>query len=143
MTVNAPLAVQPTVVWTGRRLQAAPWSETYPDPLVAEACYNMQRSPLYGLSDELLLKIMRHLDTTSLQCLRKVSRTFLRLSSSREFRCYHANDENDFNLPWQRFAFRAKDGELVRLLRQDLAHRQCFECQERVRKWSWHRYLRV
>ncbi|KAK0625945.1 hypothetical protein B0T14DRAFT_508810 [Immersiella caudata] len=52
---------------------------------------------LCSLSDDILLRIMRSADPVSLFCLRRTSRTFMRLFSDREFRSLH--DDSNKNWP--------------------------------------------
>lgn len=59
------------------------------DALVAAIFHNEQCSRLCRLPDELLLIVMKELDYLSIQCLRRASRTFLRLYSSPEFSSSH------------------------------------------------------
>ncbi|KAK0639770.1 hypothetical protein B0T16DRAFT_463410 [Cercophora newfieldiana] len=139
---RASLSVTP---WTGRKSQASKKSNACSiDPLVADIRHNMECSSLCSLPDKLLLKIMGQLDLTSLQCLRRTCRTFLRLSSSSQrFRSHHTNDGDDFRLPWQSFSFWTKDRELIRRLERDSSNRRCLECRDRVTRWSWHTYQSV
>jgi len=103
----------------------------------------MECCALCRLPDKVLLRIMGQLDLTTVQCLRRTCRTFLRLSSSQKFRNYHTDDGDGFRLPWQPFAFWIKDSELIRRLKQDSSNRRCSECRDRVERWSWHAYQSV
>ncbi|KAK3370901.1 hypothetical protein B0T24DRAFT_667687 [Lasiosphaeria ovina] len=125
MIVTTLLGVGPNTTWTGH------------------VQHNTGRSHLCGLPDKPLLNIMRRLDPTSLQCLRRTSRVFLRLSSSPQFRRYQTVNCSEYNLPWKSFTFRRKDSELLRLLHEDSANSRCVECRKRVEQWSWHAYQSV
>jgi hypothetical protein len=59
------------------------------DALVAAAYHNFNCSPLCSLPEDLLVQIMQHLNPLSMQCLRRVSRLFLRLYCSPEFADTH------------------------------------------------------
>jgi hypothetical protein len=61
------------------------------DPLIADGYHNLICSPLCRLPEELLLDIMKRLDLVSIQCLRRVSRLFLRLYCSPPFRGCHCD----------------------------------------------------
>lgn len=64
------------------------------DPLIAAAVHNSTCSPLCSLSEEILVEIMTYavLCPTSLQCLRRTSRVFLRLYCSKVFAPTHRLD---------------------------------------------------
>ena len=79
-TVNAP----PSAAALGANHHV----ETH--PLTAPMFHNSTRSPLAGLPDAILLRIMGHVDDVSLFCLRRTCRTMLRLFSNRQF--WHLQD---------------------------------------------------
>ena len=99
------------------------------DPLVASAYKNFTSSPLCRLPDELLLEIMKYLDPVELCCLRRVSRIFLRLFGSWEFRSHQLDKLG----PWVREGALAADQQkrLRRLLRRDKQGRYCSACLRR------------
>lgn len=59
------------------------------DPLIAPMHHNAMHSPLCGLPESILLRIMSLTDHVSLFCLRRTCRTFMRLFSDRQFRRLH------------------------------------------------------
>jgi len=79
------------------------------DPLVTAAQYNIRRSALYQLPEELLLNIMSHLDPIGIFCLRRTGRLFLRLFSSYNFDYLH--DHESFFEPGPHAAQKLPTGE--------------------------------
>ncbi len=86
----------PPTSWGGHRMDVSrpckcladpiTWANvTKMDPLIAAGFHNLTCSPLCRLPEELLLDIMERLDMPSIQCLRRVSRLFLRLFCSPVF----------------------------------------------------------
>ncbi|KAK3935548.1 hypothetical protein QBC46DRAFT_297878 [Diplogelasinospora grovesii] len=142
-TISEKPVVALVAAWTGRKTQE-PASQLDRDLLVADALNNMSRSHLCGLPDIVLLRIMKLLDPTDLQCLRRTSRVFLRLFSSRVFRSYH--DSSPVNLSWQPFfpwtiprqGFEFWTPELRRLLQRDATNKLCADCQDGATRWEWH-----
>ncbi|KAK3339772.1 hypothetical protein B0T25DRAFT_560588 [Lasiosphaeria hispida] len=94
---------------------------------------------LLNLSEELLLEIMKHLDSTSIQCLRRTSRIFLRLFSDRSFAQWHHPNSGlpryTTKLPWYRgspaFERQAydKSSSFRYLMLLDETRKQCLSCR--------------
>lgn len=70
------------------------------DPLVKRAYHNVAVSLLCRIPDDVLHRIMAHLDTLSLNCLRRTSRIFLRLFEAHRVRGYRTHAR-----PWQCIAY--------------------------------------
>jgi hypothetical protein len=111
------------------------------DPLIAAGFHNLTCSPLCRLPEELLLDIMVQLDLLSIQCLRRVSRLFLRLYSSPIFRnsyniskSYPASYEHWYEPKYQLHDSWRKT--LPVLLNRDLTG-YCEDCQRRRIHQSW------
>ncbi|KAK3349695.1 hypothetical protein B0T25DRAFT_548729 [Lasiosphaeria hispida] len=94
---------------------------------------------LCTLPEELLLQIMRYLDPTSIQCLRRTSRIFLRLFSSPCFSHQH-NKELSIRLfsclpytPWARpsraFEAEAHTRRFIEYLERDARRNLCVSCR--------------
>lgn len=92
---------------------------------------------LLDLPEELLLEIMKLLHPTSIQCLRRADRVFLRLFSDRSFQHWH-RDPFDFpkdspSFSWLRgtatFESLAHDSVFRHLIRSNMAQKQCLLCQ--------------
>jgi hypothetical protein len=109
------------------------------DPLIAAGFRNLAHSPLCRLPEELLLDIMKRLDIVSIQCLRRVSRLFLRLFSSPTFRssCDNSNHPLDSYEHWyeptRSFTW---SKEFQVLLDKDLTD-YCENCRTRRTHPSW------
>jgi len=93
---------------------------------------------LLDLPEELLLEIMKHLDPTSLQCLRRADRIFLRLFSDPCFRRWHYSPPSKPfidtpRFPWIRgspdFENQAYTKTFRYLIQKDKTDRQCLQCQ--------------
>lgn len=99
-----------------------------PDPLAAAIIHNSRCLLLSRLPEELLLDIMDCLDPVSIFCLRRTTRTFLRLFSSQSFRELH--DKAGFFKPGPWTAQKLPQGEewfeMGRLLNRDS---YCAPCQ--------------
>ncbi|KAH9237836.1 hypothetical protein K456DRAFT_1940835 [Colletotrichum gloeosporioides 23] len=63
------------------------------DPLIAAIYRNATKSPLCGLADHILVNIMQQTDLTTACQLRRASRTFMRIFSSRLFSKWHENGD--------------------------------------------------
>ncbi|KAF4915170.1 hypothetical protein CGCF415_v001852 [Colletotrichum fructicola] len=63
------------------------------DPLIAAIYRNATKSPLCGLPDHILVNIMQQTDLTTACQLRRASRTFMRIFSSRLFSKWHKNGD--------------------------------------------------
>lgn len=67
------------------------------EPLIAAMYRNATKSPLCGLPDHILVNIMQQTDLTTACQLRRASRTFMRIFSSRLFSKWHKHgDGYDF-----------------------------------------------
>jgi len=92
---------------------------------------------LLDLPEEILLPIMKQMDPTSLQCLRRTSRIFLRLFSDRTFRHWHYDPTGlpptAPRFPWLRgnpeFEKLAYDKLFRYLLQEDKKQKQCMSCR--------------
>jgi hypothetical protein len=67
------------------------------DPLVAAAHYNLTQNPFCRLPEELLVEVIGLLDKCSVECLRRVSRVFLRLCVAAFPKRY---DHSPLSSPW-------------------------------------------
>ncbi|KAH0437916.1 hypothetical protein CcaCcLH18_03592 [Colletotrichum camelliae] len=70
------------------------------DPLIAAIYRNATKSPLCGLPDHILVNVMQQLDLTTACQLRRTSRTFMRIFSSRLFYEWHDRGEG-YGLLWK------------------------------------------
>jgi hypothetical protein len=119
-------------------------NEAEMDPIIAAGFHNLTCSRLCRLPEELLLDIMKRLDMTTIQCLRRTSRLFLRLYSSPVFcNSYLEHDDQRLQLEhhdhWHEPRRKRGDtwpGELQVLLDKDMAG-YCEGCQKRRRLQSW------
>ncbi|KAK3348960.1 hypothetical protein B0T25DRAFT_632582 [Lasiosphaeria hispida] len=94
---------------------------------------------LLDLPEELLLDIMKLLDPTSIQCLRRADRAFLRLFSDKSFHHWHASSSDDphcrSRFPWchgnPEFGKQAYDkpSSFRYLMHLDETRKQCVLCQ--------------
>lgn len=98
---------------------------------------------LCSLPEEILLLIMELLDPTSMQCLRRTSRVFLRLFSFPCFRGQHNRDLNGMPqssrspfFPWARasriFEAEAHTQQFIDLLERDAKKKLCSDCRARA-----------
>lgn len=104
------------------------------DPLIAAGFHNLTCSPLCRLPEELLLDIMERLDLLSIQCLRRVSRLFLRLYSSPIFHSSHEMIKSYLATHdhWDKPKYQLRDvwcKHLAVLLKRDLTD-YCQDCQQ-------------
>ncbi|CAI0648490.1 unnamed protein product, partial [Colletotrichum noveboracense] len=70
------------------------------DPLIAAIYRNATKSPLCGLADHILVNIMQQTDLTTACQLRRASRTFMRIFSSRLFSKWHKNGDGHKFYRW-------------------------------------------
>lgn len=98
------------------------------DPLAAAMIHNSHSLILSRMPEELLLQIMDNLDPVSIFCLRRTSRTFLRLFNSQSFKELHDKEEFFKPGPWagQKLPRGGNWSEMARLLRKDT---YCASCQ--------------
>ncbi|KAJ0291579.1 hypothetical protein CBS470a_003303 [Colletotrichum nupharicola] len=80
------------------------------DPLIAAIYRNATKSPLCGLADHILVNIMQQTDLTTACQLRRASRTFMRIFSSRLFSKWHKNGDG-YGFLWKS-PFQAKGWRL-------------------------------
>lgn len=119
------------------------------DPIVAASHYNLTSSPLCRLPDELLLDIMELVDPAGLQCLRRVSRIFLRLFGSSKFKSAHFIIPRSHYFrtpPWTEHHAGTHTGcpgmkELSALLRKDRFCSRCLQVRQFGRKHKQFRAL--
>ncbi|KAK3934623.1 hypothetical protein QBC46DRAFT_273420 [Diplogelasinospora grovesii] len=73
--------------------RSASTTESPKCPLVAATLHNCQHSPIYRMTEEILMIIMKHLDADILtqHCLRRASRLFRRLILGSHYRPYSPN----------------------------------------------------
>lgn len=145
------LPFMPPASWTAHREDRSPChcstdrtslaSLAEMDPLIADGYHNLICSPLCRLPEELLLDIMKRLDLVSIQCLRRVSRLFLRLYCSPPFRGCHCDSsllgstydhwcqpKDELRVTWSR--------RLQVLLDEDISN-YCEDCRRRRTDESW------
>jgi Pyruvate/2-oxoacid:ferredoxin oxidoreductase delta subunit len=117
------------------------------DPLVTAGFHNLTCSPLCRLPEELLLDIMERLsnDLVSIQCLRQVSRLFLRLYSSPTFSSSHRSQDctakymdsvGHWYEPKNDLLNKTKSQKLQILLSKDITN-YCQDCQQKRIDQSW------
>lgn len=114
------------------------------DPTIAAEFHNLTCSLLCRLPEELLLDIMKHLDITGIQCLRRACRLFLRLYSSPIFSSsYLGNKDEILQLEhhqyWHQPKHKPHDSwpkKLTALLHKDHAG-YCEGCQRQRMHPSW------
>ncbi|EFX06692.1 f-box domain containing protein [Grosmannia clavigera kw1407] len=84
------------------------------DLLALRGMYNTAFSPICRLPDEMLVRIMGHLDWLDMLCIRRTSRIFLRLFGRYEFSHLHDNNTGLFDLyaPWMVPALPVQDRAL-------------------------------
>lgn len=108
------------------------------DPLVAATRHN-QTTPFHRLLDGILLGIHEHLDNTSIECLRRVSRRFPPLTAevvrSRDLYYYARDSINRFGpFPWPLFkrmhSYFPEGRALLRLLDRDRCCAGCLRTRE-------------
>ncbi|KAK0733020.1 hypothetical protein B0T26DRAFT_669476 [Lasiosphaeria miniovina] len=149
---------KPDTAWTGRPRQEGLRPDT--DPLIADTLYNAIYSPLCWLSDEVLLRIMKHLDPVGLQCLRRTSRLFLCRFSDEQFQKFHDHNGRESTdlvgptifFPWAKprrlhgITYRPTPGatSLHQLIKKDTASSVCSACQRtREARYEWQRTLQI
>lgn len=150
---SALLPFIPPASWTGHRVDKSPChcstdctglgaSLKDMDPLIADGYHNLTCSPLCRLPEELLLDIMKRLDIVSIQCLRRISRLFLRLYCSPHFRRSHRDSTRILSTPnydhWYEPKGELRDSwsPLLQLLDEDISD-YCEDCQKRRTDQSW------
>lgn len=146
---NVPQPFIALANWTGHRIDISPCKcSTDPmtkanlaemDPLIAAGYHNLTCSPLCRLPEELLLDMMERLDLLSIQCLRRVSRLFLRLYCSSAFRNTHCPEPerpSDLHWHWYRTKIETLPSQLRHVLDKDIME-YCGDCQRRRNEKSW------
>jgi len=136
-SINRPIFISkwpsPTELIRGAMRFSPLITDIYFSPWIPE---DMAR--LLQLPDELLLMIIRHLDPTSIQCLRHADRAFLRLFSDKTFRLWHNDSPSTCHFPWSRpnsdFKHQAHTPTLRHLLQSDKEQKQCLSCRTRCSK---------
>ncbi|KAK3367539.1 hypothetical protein B0H63DRAFT_529258 [Podospora didyma] len=102
-------------------------------PLIATAFTNKTASPLCRLPDPILARLMRHMDPITVECLRRTSRTFMRLFSeihstfAEEYRTRHLLKQ-PFH-PWRISTIGLTDEERNRLVSTLQKDQYCKGCK--------------
>ncbi|ODA82469.1 hypothetical protein RJ55_00976 [Drechmeria coniospora] len=104
-------------------------------PLIAAAYHNRTKSPLCRLPDGALLRLLQLVDRVTLECLRRCSRVFLRLSPG----AYSHVKDIGLSKGWKRPQPEEREGLLALLSRDEycsdcLLARNANDWQERVRR---------
>lgn len=102
------------------------------DPLVQKAYHNVAVSPLCRIPDELLLMIMKYLDSADVASIRRTSRIFLRLFQDHHFRALHSI----YRYPWPtpRFLNFVEKKDLRERLLNDRFCETCYGIMMNVRE---------